>query len=122
MLWEASDRLCSKRLKPLVPVLLPALEQQGQLDVDGQASRQAADDQRSDDGSLLSVRVGSRRATPSRRNEFGGAPIVPIHTFGGLGRPTARFFDVDFVAHSGTSSSCSFVQTMVPTDITTGWT
>jgi hypothetical protein len=25
-LWEASDRLCSKRLKPLLPVLLPTLE------------------------------------------------------------------------------------------------
>src|SRR6266568_6714271 len=26
VLWEASDRICSKRLKPFVPVLLPALE------------------------------------------------------------------------------------------------
>jgi hypothetical protein len=25
-LREASDRLCSKRLKPLIPILLPALE------------------------------------------------------------------------------------------------
>ena len=24
--WESSDRVCSKRLKPLLPVLLPALE------------------------------------------------------------------------------------------------
>jgi hypothetical protein len=30
-LWEASDRICSKRLKPLVPVLLPALERHGRL-------------------------------------------------------------------------------------------
>ena len=25
VLWEASDRVCSKRLQPLIPVLLPAL-------------------------------------------------------------------------------------------------
>ena len=25
VLWEASDRVCGKRLKPLLPVLLPAL-------------------------------------------------------------------------------------------------
>lgn len=31
VLWEASDRICSKRLKPLVPVLLPALERHGRL-------------------------------------------------------------------------------------------
>ena len=26
VLWEASDRRCAKRLEPLIPVLLPALE------------------------------------------------------------------------------------------------
>src|SRR5689334_23334614 len=26
VLWEASDRICGKRLKPLLPILLPALE------------------------------------------------------------------------------------------------
>ena len=31
-LWEASDRICSKRLKPLIPVLLPALERHGAAD------------------------------------------------------------------------------------------
>jgi hypothetical protein len=34
VLWEASDRLCSKRLKPIIPVLLPALERHGQLTID----------------------------------------------------------------------------------------
>src|SRR5688500_4493263 len=33
-LWEASDRICSKRLKPLIPVLLPALERHGRIRVD----------------------------------------------------------------------------------------
>ena len=31
VLWEASDRICSKRLKPLIPVLLPALERHGRM-------------------------------------------------------------------------------------------
>ena len=35
-LWEASDRLCSKRLKPLIPILLPALERHGRLDLDSE--------------------------------------------------------------------------------------
>jgi hypothetical protein len=34
MLWEASERLCSKRLRPLIPVLLPALERHGRLGID----------------------------------------------------------------------------------------
>ncbi|WP_246529638.1 hypothetical protein [Microvirga zambiensis] len=34
VLWEASDRLCSKRLKPMITILLPALERHGRLAVD----------------------------------------------------------------------------------------
>ena len=30
-LWEASDRVCGKRLKPLIPVLLAALERHGAI-------------------------------------------------------------------------------------------
>ena len=31
VLWEASDRICGKRLKALLPILLPALERNGHL-------------------------------------------------------------------------------------------
>lgn len=30
-LWEASDRVCGKRLNVMIPILLPALEQHGPL-------------------------------------------------------------------------------------------
>ncbi|WP_166300325.1 hypothetical protein [Bradyrhizobium sp. 2S1] len=30
-LWEASDRVCGKRLVSMIPVLLPALERHGRL-------------------------------------------------------------------------------------------
>ena len=34
-LWEASDRVCGKRLKVMIPTLLPALERNGRLTLDG---------------------------------------------------------------------------------------
>jgi hypothetical protein len=34
VLWEASDRICGKRLKPLLPVLLVAMERHGHLDLE----------------------------------------------------------------------------------------
>ena len=34
VLWEASDRICGKRLKALLPILVPALERHGHLDLD----------------------------------------------------------------------------------------
>jgi len=36
VLWEASDRVCGKRLKALLPILLPALERNGHLKLDEQ--------------------------------------------------------------------------------------
>jgi len=33
-LWETSDRICSKRLKPAIPALIEALEQHGHLVLD----------------------------------------------------------------------------------------
>ena len=33
VLWEASDRICGKRLKALLPILLPALERNGHLNL-----------------------------------------------------------------------------------------
>ncbi len=34
MLWEAADRVCGKRLKALIPVLVDAMERHGHLDLD----------------------------------------------------------------------------------------
>ena len=31
-LWESSDRICGKRLKVMIPMLLPSLERHGRLD------------------------------------------------------------------------------------------
>ena len=68
-LWEASDRVCGKRLKVMIPTLLPALEQHGRLKL-GSADRELCSrDQRSNDRPLLvDVKVAaSRRQAPSRR-------------------------------------------------------
>lgn len=34
VLWEASDRICGKRMKPLIPLLIPAMERHGHLALD----------------------------------------------------------------------------------------
>ena len=35
VLWEASDRVCGKRLKPLLPILVSAMERHGHLALEG---------------------------------------------------------------------------------------
>jgi hypothetical protein len=123
-LWETSDRLCSKRLKPLIPVLLPALERHGKLAIDDALrARLMQISPASIDRLLSEVRLvarGGRR----RRAGFSSAVrrAVPVRTFGDWNDPPPGFVEVDFVAHAGTSVSGSFLQTLVLTDIATGWT
>lgn len=47
---------------------------------------------------------------------------VPVRTFSDWNDPPPGYLEVDFVAHSGPTSAGSFVQTLVLTDIATGWT
>ncbi len=123
-LWEATDRICSTRLKPAIPVLLSALERHGRLSISDETRRQLlAISAASMDRLLAEARLtasGGRR----RRAGFSSAVrrSVPIRTFGDWGDPPPGFVEVDFVAHAGTSAAGSFVQTMVLTDIATGWT
>jgi hypothetical protein len=124
VLWEASDRICSKRLEPLVPVLLPALERHGRVVITAEIRRLLLEISPSSMDRLLSevrlVARGGRR----RRAGFSSAVrrAVPVRTFGDWNDPPPGFVEVDFVAHAGPSAAGSFVQTMVLTDIATGWT
>src|SRR4051794_788077 len=124
VLWEASDRLCSKRLKPMIPILLPALERHGRLDVDDELRGKLLTVSAATMDRLLSqVRVVARGGQRRRAGMSSAVRrSVPVRTFGDWDDPVPGYVEVDFVAHSGTSSSGSFVQTMVLTDIATGWT
>jgi hypothetical protein len=72
---------------------------------------------------LADVRLAARGGR-RRRAGFSSAVrrSVPVRTFGDWNDPPPGFVEVDFVAHGGTSTAGSFIQTMVLTDIATGWT
>jgi hypothetical protein len=123
-LWEASDRVCGKRLKVMIPTLLPALEQHGRLRL-GQADRDRvlAISAATIDRLLVDVKIaasGGRR----RRAGFYSAirREVPIRTFNDWNSPLPGFCEVDMVAHGGTSVAGSFIQTLTMVDVATGWT
>lgn len=119
VLWEASERLCSKRLRPLIPVLLPALERHGRLGLDDALrSKLLTVSPATMDRLLTEVRIVTRGGQRRRAGMSSAVRrSVPVRTFGDWNDPPPDFVEVDFVAHSGTSSSGSFVQTMVLTDM-----
>ncbi len=124
VVWEASDRVCGKRLKPLVAVLVESLERHGHLQLApevraGLLTMSAA----TMDRALRDVR---EQAGGWKRRRVGGSVgirrSVPVRTFADWDDPAPGVVAADLVAHSGPSASGSFVQTLVLTDIASGWT
>jgi hypothetical protein len=122
--WEASDRLCGKRLKAALPVLLVALERHGHWTPTERLREQLERISAATiDRLLRSVRAAApgytrRRpsATPALRRS------VPVRTFADWNDPPPGYFEIDLVAHGGPTSAGSFVHTLTLTDIATGWT
>jgi hypothetical protein len=124
VLWEASDRVCGKRLRPLLPVLVEAMERHGHLRLAPEvrigvlAMSAATIDRLLRDARAAAGGVPRRRRPPAaaiRRS-------VPVRTFSDWRDPAPGFFEADLVAHSGPTARGSYVQTLVLTDIATGWT
>ena len=123
VIWEASDRICGKRLRPLIPVLIESMERHGHLDLD----RSIRDQLLSMSAATIDRALGEVKtvAGQSRRRSGGMTALkrsVPIRTFTDWNDPPPGYFEADLVAHSGPVSRGSFVQTLVLTDIATGWT
>lgn len=125
VLWEAADRLCGKRLKALIPMLMDAMERHGHLSLDPTVKDK-----------LLSVsaatidralRVTRERIDGQRKRRTGvGAAIrrsIPVRTFSDWQDPPPGFFEVDMVEHcGGPKTDGNYVHSLVLTDIASGWT
>jgi hypothetical protein len=122
LLWEASDRVCGKRLKALLPVLIEAMERHGHLTLAPEIrSKLLAMSASTIDRALQRIREQAGR--PRRRAAASALRrSIPIRTSADWGDPAPGFVEADLVAHSGPSARGSFVQTLVLTDIATGWT
>ncbi|MCC6642612.1 MAG: transposase family protein [Deltaproteobacteria bacterium] len=122
VLWEASDRVCGKRLKPLLPVLVEALERHGHLRLDRvvRAKLHAAS------ASTLDRLLAEPRTAIGRRHPARPVPAIrraiAVRTFADWKEPLPGYMEADLVAHGGESVEGSFAHTLVLTDIASGWT
>ena len=125
MLWEAADRVCGKRLKALVPMLIDAMERHGHIDLDPIIKDKvlavsAATIDRMLAGTRLQI-DGQRK----RRKGVGAAirRSIPVRTFADWGDPPPGFFEMDMVEHyNGPKIDGDYLHTLVLTDIASGWT
>ena len=124
VLWEASDRVCGKRLKPLLPILVSALERHGHLTLAStvRARVLAASAATLDRLLTLHPRRGLRTAdapagAPGRATERARAHVCRLGA-----SPLPGDMEADLVSHGGESAAGSFVHTLTLTDVASGWT
>jgi len=106
VLWEASDRVCGKRLKPLLPILVSALERHGHLTLEStvrarvlSASAATLDRLLSPTRMAVSGQRAQRRAIPAVRRH------VPVRTFADWEEPLPGDMEADLVSHGGESAA-----------------
>jgi hypothetical protein len=124
-LWEASDRLCGKRLVALLPLLVESLESHGHLNLEpGVREQVLAMSSATIDRVLAPIRKASA-ANNWRRPPRPYSAVrrrVPVRTFKGWSdHHEPGWLEIDLVAHCGGRMQGSFLWTLVATDIATGW-
>jgi hypothetical protein len=122
VLWEASDRICGKRLKAILPELLESLESHKHLTLDPCVRELLlAVSAASIDRLLRSIRsqANSRnRRRPVRKTRS----LVLVKTFADWEEVKPGNLEIDFVAHCGGTLVGSFIHSLVMTDVSSGWT
>lgn len=122
VLWEASDRVCGKRLKPLLRILLPALERHGHLRLDETIRTKVLAMSAATIDRFLRVPKAAMGAKKPRRVVPEIRRRIPIRTFADWHEPPPGSMEMDLVAHCGDVNRGSYVHSLVLTDIASAWT
>ena len=121
LIWETADRICGKRLKAVIPLLVNAMEKHGHLTLDSEVRTKLL---------VVSAATIDRMLTPVRK----GAGMrrrrrlakkvtkeIPIKTFSDWKDPLPGFLEIDFVVHGGGSMAGEYLHSLVATDVCSGW-
>ena len=124
--WEATDRLCGKRLGPFLPELIGRLLEHGELKVSQEVAEQLCRLSASTiDRHLRPYKdTGGRRPFSTTKPGSLLKAAIPIRTFAEWNEDKPGFIEVDLVAHCGETTEGFYLNTLSTVDIRlrrTGW-
>ena len=123
VLWEASDRICGKRLVHVLPTLLASLEGHGHLQLeDGVRARLLRVSASTIDRLLSSVRERGHGRGKRRRSASKPSRAISTRTSEEWQDPLPGYLEIDLVAHGGGAMAGVFIHSLVATDVASGWT
>jgi hypothetical protein len=121
--WEATDRLCSKRLCPFLPELVRILRRNGEISITTEIEAELCRVSPSTADRLLRPyrRLGGRRPFSTTKPGSLLKGSIPIKTFADWEDDQPGFLEVDLVAHCGESTEGFYLTTLSTVDVATGW-
>ena len=121
--WEATDRLCSKRLHPFLPELVPILRRHGDSTMTAEIEAQLCQMSPSTIDRLLRFWRQSRGRRPLTTTKPGSLlkSSIPIRTFSDWQEDRPGFLEVDLVSHCGESTEGFYLTTLSTVDVASGW-
>ena len=123
VLWEASDRICGKRLKAVLPILVESMERNGHLDLDAEVrSRLLKMSASTIDRLLAPVREQAKGKKRKRNAPKKASKQIPVRTFSDWDESLPGELEIDFVVHCGYTTSGACIHSLVGTDVCSGWT
>ncbi|MFC3110960.1 transposase family protein [Undibacterium arcticum] len=125
VLWEAGDRVCGKRLKVMIPIMVNAMERHGHLLLDAAIKDKLLLISAASIDRVLRKTREQIDGKGKRRSGVGSAirRSIPVRTFADWGDPPPGCLEVDMVEHcGGVKHDGNFVHSLVLTDIASGWT
>jgi hypothetical protein len=123
VVWEATDRLCSKRLHPFLPEVLVSLKRHGEITLTPEVEAQLCRISPSSIDRLLHPYrcLGGRRPFATTKRGSLLKKSIPIRTFADWEEDSPGFLEIDLVAHCGDSPDGLFLTTLTAVDVASGW-
>jgi len=121
--WEATDRLCSKRLHPFLPELIRILRRHGEAVVPAEIEAELCQMNPSTIDRLLKPwrRLGGRRPFSTTKPGSLLKSAIPIRTFADWEEHRPGFVEADLVPHCGESTEGFYLNSLSTVDVATGW-
>jgi hypothetical protein len=123
VIWEASDRLCSKRLQPFMTELVQVLKLKGELKVNADQEAQLVKLSPSTIDRMLHPfrNAGGRKSQSTTQPGHLLKNLIPIRTFADWQESKPGFLEIDLVAHCGESTEDFYLNTLSAVDVASGW-
>ncbi len=122
-IWEASDRLCSKRLQPFLSELINVMRRKGELQINAATQEKLMKLSPATIDRLLKPyrNKGGRKSYSTTQGGNLLKNLIPIRTFADWQEDQPGFLEIDLVAHCGASLEDFYLNTLCAVDVASGW-